>query len=334
MKPTEQNLQKLQKEQKDMNSDIVDVNDVNDVENMNISDDISNTNEGERKDISDKGSEKGTGGVGGTGGSDEVGGSSSFNLKSLAISVDEEVLKSSISFAHDFTEKEYASEILKLLLQIIEFSEVDESLLKKKGEVLGDSTNTEKLNEIGEKVLDKITSRMVDFWGLFRSLFIYINKFLFMLWNILEIIWRFRLVFILVLIILFISKINFRNFINRFSLSFLGGKKVSVEGDIYKDIHGVQNVDTVSSVTNITNVPLGVRPVITSTNLYNDGNVLILEVYFKLPSQIYNIEAEFVDSAGKPVNTQMQQIVFTDDKKVVFAVPYNKTISSARIKLK
>lgn len=323
-----QNLQNLQERQGDMD-------DVNSVGNRYISDDVSDIGdinevdeENMSNDTSNKADEKETGVPG------EIGKSSSFNLKSLATSVDEEVLKSSISFAHDFTEKEYASEILKLLLQIIDFSEVDESLLKKGGKVFGDLIDVEKLGEFEKKVSEKMTDRMIDLFSLFRTLFIYVNKFLFMLWDALKFIWRFRLVFILVLIVFLISKINYRNFVSQFRLPFLSSKKVSVEGDIYKDIHNVQKVDTVFPVANIANVPLGVKPVITSTNLYNDGNVLILEVYFRLPSQIYNIEAEFVDSAGRPVNTQIQQVVFTDDKKVVFAVPYNKTITSARIKLK
>lgn len=323
-----QKVQNLQEGQGDMD-------DINNVENRYISDDVSDIgdiNEVDKGNISnntsDKINEKETGVP------SETGKSSSLNLKSLAISVDEEVLKSSVSFAHDFTEKEYASEILKLLLQIIDFSEVDESLLKKGSKVFGDLIDAEKLGEFEKKVSEKMTDRIVDLFGLFRTLFIYVNKFLFILWDFLKFIWRFRLVFILVLIVFLITKINYRNFVSQFRLPFLGSKKVSVESDIYKDIHNVQKVDTVSSVANIANVPLGVKPVITSTNLYNDGNVLILEVYFRLPSQVYNIEAEFIDSAGRPVNTQMQQIVFTDDKKVVFAVPYNKTITSARIKLK
>ena len=76
------------------------------------------------------------------------------------------------------------------------------------------------------------------------------------------------------------------------------------------------------------------KPVITDTQFYRDGNLLICETNMYIPPRTFEVVATFVSDSGEPVAVHSQPVVFNENRKVRFVLPYDSKIKKVKINVK
>jgi len=76
------------------------------------------------------------------------------------------------------------------------------------------------------------------------------------------------------------------------------------------------------------------KPIVSNVQFYQDGGLLVCETDLYIPQRTFDVEAIFVSQSGEQIAVHNQPVVFNENRKVKFVLPYDPKIKKVKINVK